>query len=178
MSIKILITLILSAFCGILYAQNVKPNGPDQIGGYNTQKVYYDTKQIPDSLNFNVYYSDEKKDHLFIIPKQGKWSNLFLMYPDSLITLGYNPFAYCSMKDLNLVARIDSHKANVFYKGKAYTSKAVITDYGSSGRNPMCIPFTNANSFFIFGDYYDENKWYVYDYGKVLWMKSDKNFRR
>ncbi len=63
----------------------------------------------------------------------------------------------------------------VNYKGFDYLCLVESLETSCTKEMPLCTTLYSKNSFFIFGDYADQNKWFIYDFGLLYWLKTDKN---
>ena len=112
-----------------------------------------------------VCFYDKKKKTLFFHPSNIEWSKVYLIYPNpdnknlirrNLMYPDYEGLFYPLYK-----------KGEIVHKGERLRAVSVKINSRASKNRSYVIEAKSNPPYFIFGDYEDKTKWYIYENGKV-----------
>jgi hypothetical protein len=179
--IKKEITALLKKHGYSSYQINI--NSYNQSGGQTAFSItnnytYSDPHYCPDSSNFMVGFIDSNEVTIAICPKQGAWTKPFVAYPDTFLIDAPKPIRILGHCDWSHYAGY-SFEGGMYinYKGFQYLCWVESLETSCTSEMPLCSNIYKKNSFFVFGDYADQNKWFAYDSGQIYWLKTDNNFK-
>lgn len=117
---------------------------------------------------------DPTSKNLHFYPSKSEWGNVYLVYPSpdyksllrrNLIYPNYPGAIYPVYK-----------KGKATYNGKTNEAVAVKINASAGKTRSYVIRAKSAPDYFVFGDYQNKDRWYIYEDGKVRKFSPPENF--